>query len=404
MNRDKKNTRPRARNDKAGASPGEPVFLGGIHYGTGEGIRIEIRDGYIHNIISAPEEDNSGLIIAPGLVDNQVNGYMGTDFSDGDFDESDVLRAATALWKTGVTTFLPTLITNSHKVLVRNFSILSQSLRNEKLQQCIPGFHLEGPYISPLDGYRGAHPAEYVRKPSWKEFTEYSDAAGGRIMQLTMAPELEGSKNFIRNCIEAGTEVAIGHSAASADEIKEAVDYGVRLSVHLGNGCANLIHRHNNPIWPQLADDRLIPSIIADGHHLTPEEIKVFFRVKGPDRMILTSDMTSLAGLPPGIYHFGGSKVHSTAGGLLLNVEQNCLAGASAPLIHDVGHLVDVTGCTLSEALHMAGRNVARIYGLDDRGELREGQRADIILIEKQDNTLAVRETWLAGERVQGPR
>ena len=184
-----------------------------------------------------------------------------------------------------MTTFFPTLITNSHENLLKIFSTLALSIQNHNLNGCIPGFHLEGPYIPAEDGYRGTHPAVYIRKPSWIEFSEYLRASGGKILQVTLAPEYEEAGPFIKKCVEKGIRVAIGHTRAGTEEIRRAADRGAHLSVHLGNGCANYIHRHQNPIWPQLADDRIVPSLIADGHHLLPEEIMVFYRVKGPERM-----------------------------------------------------------------------------------------------------------------------
>ncbi len=378
------------------------ISVTGIHYETKEPVKIEIENGVICEL-SRPEPARLPDVlyhIAPGLIDNQLNGYAGVDFSGDDLTVEGIQNTAMALAKTGITSFLPTLITNSHSNFLKNLRILASALEDDYLKKVIPGFHLEGPYISPLEGFRGTHPVSHIRNPSWKEFSEYLETSGGRILQITMAPELKGAKAFIRECCEAGIEVAIGHSNASAEEIHKAADYGVRLSVHLGNGCANYIHRHNNPIWPQLADDRIIPSVIADGHHLTEDELKVFFRVKGPGGMILTSDITSLAGMPPGIYNFAGTEIRLTSEGALVNIEQNCLAGASFPLIHGVGHFMQVTGCSPSAALNMASKNVAAIYRLSDRGSIGVGKRADLILYEEQDNKLMIKETWLAGKQV----
>ena len=339
----------------------------GIHYESGNGIAIEISDGVIQKI-SETGNENSLLIIAPGLIDNQVNGYTGIDFSDEAFTSESMRIAAKAIWKDGVTTFLPTLITNSHENLVRNFKILSETLKDTFLMGSIPGFHLEGPYLSTEAGYFGCHPLQHLRKPSWKEFIEYQEAAGGKIIQVTISPELEGAMEFIRLCINAGVVVSIGHSNATADQINRAVEIGARLSTHLGNGCANLINRHFNPIWPQLANDLLTPSIIADGHHLLPEEIQVFFKVKGPDNIILTSDVTHLIGMAPGNYVYMGSNVVYTEDGLIKNPELNCLAGASLPLKKGIETMLNFTGCSLADAFRMASSNVARIYGLGKQG------------------------------------
>ncbi len=372
----------------------------GIHYLTGKPVRLEIIDGLIGKVteIDLQDKRSNNLYIAPGLIDNQINGYVNVDFSGNNLSVQDLLTAAKSIWKDGVTSFLPTLVTNSNDNLLRNFKILAESIRKDKqLSESIPGFHLEGPYISPDEGFRGAHPPKYIRKPSFEEFMRFQEAAGGRIIQITIAPELEGAMDFIGSCSRAGVAVAIGHTNASADQILQAVECGAKLSTHLGNGCANLINRHKNPLWPQLANDQLTPSIIADGHHLTPEEIRVFYKVKGPDNIILTSDVIFLAGMATGKYTFLESEVHLTSEGMIINTELNCLAGASFPLIKGVENIMNFTGCSLTKAINMASVNVARIYSLSNRGELTVGKRADIIQFERNRNELIIKKTLLNG-------
>lgn len=205
---------------------------------------------------------------------------------------------------------------------------------------------------------------------------------------------------FIRLCKETGVAISIGHTNASTEQINQAVENGARLSTHLGNGCANLINRHKNPIWPQLANDLLTPSIIADGHHLLPEEIQVFYKVKGPDNIILTSDVNHLIGLTPGKYVYMGAEVIYTEDGLVKNEELNCLAGASLPLKKGVETMMNFTGCSLANAINMASKNVAEIYCLKNRGSLLPGKRADIILFEKKGNQILIKETWVKGQKV----
>jgi N-acetylglucosamine-6-phosphate deacetylase len=374
----------------------------GVHYETGNPVSIDIYDGFIEKInekVVLINEDRN-LIIAPGLIDNQINGYANVDFSGNNLSVDDVINATHAIWSEGVTSFLPTLITNSHEKLIKNLMILEEAGRDESLRDSIPGFHLEGPYISPEEGYRGCHPVQHIRKPSHEELLDYQKAAGGRIMQITLAPETGGAMEFIRLCINDGIVVALGHTNASADQITQAVDNGASLSTHLGNGCANFIHRHNNPIWPQLANDQLIASVIADGLHLSQEEIRVFYKVKGPDNMILTSDVVYLAGMPPGKYTFLESEVILTEEGMLLNPELNCLAGASFPLKKGVENIMNFTDCSISDAINMASGNVARLYGLNDRGKLAPGRRADIIMFERMGNQLKVNKTFLKGKLV----
>lgn len=377
----------------------EISFVEAFHYQTDEYVRIEFSDGYISRII--PMEYVAGekpkVIVAPGLIDNQVNGYFGVDFSEDGLTPELMEKVVEAIRRDGITSFLPTFITNSHENLLRNFKLASSTLKNLNIRDSVPGFHLEGPYISSEYGYYGTHPPEFVRKADWDEFMMYQEAAGGNIIQVTVAPEAEGAIGFIEKCSKHGIIVSIGHSNASAEIINTAVEKGARLSTHLGNGLANMIDRHRNAIWPQLANDLLMPSIIADGHHLTPEEVKVFFRVKGPDNMFLTSDVSPLSGMAPGIYTYMGSEVIYTPDGFLRNSKMNCLAGASQTIKRGVENIMEFTGCSLSVAINMASGNVAKACLLDDRGTLEPGKRADLIIFKLNHNRISIINTIVKG-------
>jgi N-acetylglucosamine-6-phosphate deacetylase len=374
-----------------------------VHYITGKPVRLEIIDGIITKIedIDVLKDNDETLVIAPGLIDNQINGYTNVDFSGDNLTAEDFVKAAESIWRGGVTTFVPTLITSSNDLLIKNLRTLKNTCeQNDLVNRSVPGFHLEGPYISPEEGYRGCHPVQYIHKPSWEEFMIFQEAAGGKIIQVTIAPELEGAAEFIKKCTREGIIAGIGHTAATSEQITEAVDNGARLSTHLGNGCANMIHRHKNPLWAQLADDRLTASVIADGLHLLPEEMQVFYKVKGPDKIILISDVIYLSGMAPGKYSFLGSEVILNDEGMLLNTEQNCLAGASFPLKNGVENMVTLSGCSLWQAINMASSNVARILNLEERGNLYLGKRADLMLFKKEGQSLQIKNIWLNGTLV----
>ncbi|NLJ44681.1 MAG: N-acetylglucosamine-6-phosphate deacetylase, partial [Bacteroidales bacterium] len=218
----------------------EIIEIKAISFSTGQPVRIRISGGLIQNIMEAGQNEGvPDLFVAPGLFDNQVNGFRGIDFSDTDLKTHEMRKAVEALNAEGVTSFFPTVLTNSHENLLRIFTNLSASLSDERVRDSIPGFHLEGPYISPETGYYGCHPANFIRKPSWDEFAMYQEAADGNIRQVTISPETDESFEFIKKCTYAGVVVAIGHTNASTDQINKAVDKGARLSTHLGNGCAN---------------------------------------------------------------------------------------------------------------------------------------------------------------------
>ncbi|MCF6332834.1 MAG: N-acetylglucosamine-6-phosphate deacetylase [Draconibacterium sp.] len=373
----------------------------GLHFATGKPVQVTIQDGKILKVKSIEKlsVENKNLIIAPGLIDIQINGYMGVDFAGPDLTLDGLHKATRELWANGVTTFLPTVITNSHDRLIKSFTVLAQTLDDPEIRNSIPGFHLEGPYISPVQGYRGAHLEKYIRKPDWNEFLELQKVAHNGIKLITLAPEIEGAIAFTHKCVKSGVVVSLGHHNGSAEEITEAVDAGASLCTHLGNGCANMINRHHNPIWPQLSDDRLSISIIADGYHLTKEEVRSFYKAKGVARTILISDALDLAGLPPGEYVRGERKVLLTQHVVKFPAE-NVLAGAASPVSVGVGNIMKFTQCSLENAIQMACTNPAKILGLNDRGKLKPGLRADLILFTLDDFKVNIKKTYVKGELV----
>jgi N-acetylglucosamine-6-phosphate deacetylase len=284
--------------------------------------------------------------------------------------------------------------------LTKGFETLNGLLTDQYLAQSIPGFHLEGPYISPEPGFRGVHNPEWIRLPDWQEFERWYNASGKRIREVTIAPEIEGAMEFIRKCRELDIVVAVGHSAALADDINQAMELGASVSTHLGNGCANTIHRHHNPLWPQLADDRLTASIIVDGFHLTREEVRTFINAKGTDNTILVSDLTRLAGMPPGTYHDFGQELVVTPEGAIMFPEENVLAGASFLVTRGVENVIKFTGCSLGEAIDMASKNPAKVLGLEDRGKIEVGKRADLILFTFDQGKFEAVKTMVGGALV----
>lgn len=377
----------------------------GLSYLDGKPISVEIINGKISNIKSIPKltDENAKIYIAPGLFDNQVNGFDGVSFSlgGGDLTLEGVHQATKALWKRGVTTYLPTLTTNSREIFIKNFSILAIAKDDAGLLGSIPGYHLEGPYISPVDGFRGAHSKRFVRKPDWNEFMEFYEASGKNILTVTVAPEIEGAMEFIKKCTDLGIVISLGHHNGNTQQINEAVHNGAKTCTHLGNGCSNLINRHDNPLWPQLSNDELMVSIICDGFHLNPEEIRVFIKAKGYDKTIITSDVTKFAGLKPGIYkNIDGDDIELTVDGKIQYPAQQVLAGSASSIDKGIGHVMKVTGCSLANAIKMASTNPARLYGLDDRGTIAEGKRADLVLFTMENSVMKIQKTFVKGKLV----
>jgi N-acetylglucosamine-6-phosphate deacetylase len=221
---------------------------------------------------------------------------------------------------------------------------------------------------------------------------------------VTLSPHFPGSEQYISALVDRGIHVSIGHTHASPAQIHSAARAGARLSTHLGNGIALQLDRHSNPIWSQLADDRLTASFIADGHHLPADTLKAMLQAKGLDRSFLVSDLVALAGMPAGSYVGLGGAVELAAAGRLQMAGSRLLAGAVLPLITCVGQAIRMTGRSLAEVLKMATEHPGRFAG--NRGRLVPGERADILRFRWTDETtsLTAEDVWLGGELMSSPK
>ncbi len=307
-------------------------------------------------------------ICCPGFVDLQVNGFAGVDFNTPGCSNAAFQTAFAAMRATGVTRCLPTLITSS----LDRFAACASAVAGFR-DPMNAGIHMEGPYISPLDGPRGVHARADVIPASWEDFQRRQDAAGGRIVLVTLAPEVPGALPLIERLVEHHVRVAVGHSTASREQLRAAVSAGATLSTHLGNGCAAMLPRHDNVLWEQLAADGLSASLIADGYHLPPSVLKVMVRAKGVDRAILVTDATAAARAPAGRYWLGVQEVQGHDADRVTLPGQAQLAGSGLALDTAVGNVVRFGAATLEEALAMASVNPARFMGLAPAGQV-EGE------------------------------
>jgi N-acetylglucosamine-6-phosphate deacetylase len=301
--------------------------------------------------------------------------------------------------KQGVTCFIPTIITATEDRICHALNVIQRARESDvKTFAAIPFVHMEGPYISPFDGFRGAHPKDAVRTPSIAEFDRWQSAAGGCVGMVTLSPHFENAELYIRALVKRGVPVAIGHTHASQKQIRGAVMAGARLSTHLGNGIAQQIPRHLNPIWPQLAEDNLTATVIADGHHLPVDMLQVMLRVKGDDRIILISDQVALAGMAPGVYTTAvGGRVELHADGRLCVFGSELLAGTTASLPQCVSYLVREVGIPLYRALAMATANPGNF--VQARGTLAPGRRADVIAF-RWRHGIVIEDVWFGGEHI----
>ncbi len=361
-------------------------------------IEITVRKGVIHAIEVC--RDTNGLWLSPGFVDLQVNGFAGADVNMEGPDPQAIIALTEKMISTGVTTFLPTIITASEQKIGAALRAVALARQTSRLvAACVPYVHVEGPHISSLDGYRGAHPIDQVRPPDLAEFARWQQASGGLVGMVTLSPHYEGSEEYIRTLSSQGVHVSIGHTHASASDIGRAVDAGARLSTHLGNGIAGTIARHPNPIWTQLSEDRLTATLIADGHHIPGETIKAMVRAKGIGRSILVSDAVALAGMPAGIYDAPiGGRVELHSNGRLSLFGTEFLAGAALPLKDGVARAASMIGIPLGDCVRMATENPGRFAG--GVGIMEVGAPADLIQfrMDRDERGLTIERVIVKGE------
>lgn len=294
----------------------------------------------------------------PGFFDLQVNGFGGIDFNARDLTPDRVVEALDRMRATGVTRCLPTLITSSFDRFSANARVLARVSH-----PALAGLHMEGPYVSPEDGARGAHPAASVVPASRDDFSRRQDAAGGRIALVTLAPEVPGALPLIEHLVSAGVRVAIGHTAATPPQIGDAIAAGATLATHLGNGCAQMLPRHPNVIWELLGADALFASLIVDGHHLPPVTVKTMIRAKGPGRTLLVTDAVAAAASPPGTYLVGDVACELGEDGRVSLPGTPYLAGSSLTLDRAIANTVRFTGLSIEDVVPMASTLPAAYMG-----------------------------------------
>ncbi len=298
-----------------------------------------------------------------GFVDLQVNGYVGIDFSAPGLTLEGVRRVTQALVRRGTIAYCPTVITAPAEVYEQNLPVLARAMDDPELSPHLLGIHLEGPFISPLDGARGAHSRELVRSPDIAFYQRLRELSANRITLVTLAPEQDGAETLIRYIVATGAVVSLGHHLGNGDDIARACDAGAKVVTHLGNGIPGYLPRHPNPLWHQLDEDRLTAMIIADGHHLPASFARVVRRVKTPGRLIVVSDSAPIAGLPPGSYTTLGQEVTLEPSGRIWNPRDQHLVGSSACLLDCMNWLASVTSLSEAELWQVGFHNPLKLTG-----------------------------------------
>ena len=332
--------------------------------------------------------DITGAIVAPGFIDLQCNGAGGTDLTAELADDATAIdRVARILPRFGVTSFLPTVVTSPRRV--RSAAIEAMRERAAGVIGARPlGLHFEGPLIS--RDRLGAHTGRFVARPPADEIAAWIDS--GVVSLVTLAPEVDGAPDVIRQLTAAGITVSAGHTAMSPEALAEARAAGLSYVTHLFNAMAPFDHRRPGPIGAVLADGQLTAGLICDGLHVDPVAVRMAWRTLGPHRTSLVSDAAAPLGAPFGTFHLGTFDVVYDETGV--RTVDGVLAGSALELDQAVRNLVEFTGCSLVEALATVTTTPADLLGIDDRGRVAVGNHADLTILDRNGRLLA---TIIAG-------
>jgi N-acetylglucosamine-6-phosphate deacetylase len=328
--------------------------------------------------------DAEGLLVAPGLIDVQINGGYGNDFTA---DPGAIWAVGARLPRVGVTAFLPTLVSPGPDEVEGALKVLAAGLPSGYAGAVPLGLHVEGPMLSPRR--RGVHARSRLRTPSSALIAGWTRGRGIRL--VTLAPELPGAGPVVRTLRRRGVVVSAGHSDASFEQARRAFGWGVTFGTHLFNGMSEWHHREPGLAGALLATPSVRTGVIADGVHVHPATLALAWRLKGPDGLVLVSDAAPIArarrGPAAGLRRSGD--VARDASGVI--------AGGLAMLDHGVRTVVGATGCDPADAIQAASAAPAGLLGDRSRGRLRVGARADLILLDEQ---LLVRAAIVGGRVV----
>lgn len=297
--------------------------------------------------------------------DFQINGFGGIDFQAPAVTLAEMEHAVAVMRHHGVAGMFLTLITDeidAHCRRLENFEKLCAA--SPAIARMTVGYHIEGPWLSPEPGYRGAHPPGPMHAPSMAEFERLQSAANGRIRLITLAPEWPGSAECIAAIAQAGVQVSLGHTNASEKQIDDAIRAGARFATHVGNGTPLQMHRHDNVVQRLLARDELVACLIPDGIHLPPFALKNFYRAKPAGRVLFTTDAMSAAGAPPGRYKIGRLEIEVEADGIARNPGGGGFAGSTLTPDEGVRRCASYLGISLHESEGLWSTAAATAFGI----------------------------------------
>lgn len=367
------------------------------HYLTKQPTRVRWRDGRIAHRDFAPAAPEN-LWIAPALCDLQVNGYAGVDFSRDGVELDALLAAVRKLHAAGCAHILVTLTTDVWPKMMERLKTYRR-LREQSpdLRAAIAGWHIEGPFLSPEPGFRGAHDASVMCDPTPEHLQELRETSAGDPVLVTLAPERHGTPGFIAQATAAGIKISLGHTNASTEAICNAVAAGAVSFTHLGNGCPQQLDRHDNIVWRVVETRGLCAGIIPDRIHVSPPLFRILHRQLDAGRIWYTTDAVSPAGCPPGRYTVGRLDVEVGADQVVRQPGQTNFAGSALRPIEGVRRAAAMLDCPWQAAWHCFSAVPGQLMGLDS--ELAVGKDATFCVLETtSDGQISKGQLFVRGE------
>ncbi|QDA74004.1 N-acetylglucosamine-6-phosphate deacetylase [Listeria seeligeri] len=331
--------------------------------------------------------DGNGQLLIPGMIDVHIHGANNYDMMDGSTESIQAVSMACA--ETGCTSFLVTSVSSSLEDLIQMIRQTKKVIGKEKGAK-IAGIHLEGPYLN-IEKKGMQNPA-FLRHPDLKEMAEIFDEADGLIKMVTIAPELPGGIELIEFLKKRGVVVAIAHSNATYEEAQNAFEKGASHITHCFNAMPTIHHRSPGLVTAALENDSISVQTIVDGVHLHPGIVRLIHKIKGPDKVVLTTDALQAMGVGDGEYIFGGHQVTVKEG--IARLQDGTLASSTVTMNKSL-RLSTEFGINLQDSIQMATSTPATILGMEKFGRIEDGYIADLVLL---DDKFEVQNTWINGE------
>ncbi|EAD2920801.1 TPA: N-acetylglucosamine-6-phosphate deacetylase [Listeria monocytogenes] len=332
--------------------------------------------------------DGNGGLLIPGMIDVHIHGAKNYDMMDGSTESIQAVSMACA--ETGCTSFLVTSVSSSLEDLIQMIRQTKKVIGKEKGAK-IAGIHLEGPYLN-IEKKGMQNPA-HLRHPDLKEMKKIFDEADGLIKMVTIAPELPGGIELIDFLKKRGVVVAIAHSNATYEEAQDAFEKGASHITHCFNAMPTIHHRAPGLVAAALENDSISVQAIVDGVHLHPGIVRLIHKIKGPDKMVLTTDALQAMGVGDGEYIFGGHQVTVTEG--VARLQDGTLASSTVTMNKSL-RLSNEFGINLQDTIQMVTSTPADILGMKNLGRIEKGYSADLVLLDKKFEVLS---TWINGEK-----